>query len=38
MPYIGPIAIMLLVLSPVLIPLIITPWHKATGSTRRIER
>jgi hypothetical protein len=38
MPYIGPIVILLLVLSPVLIPLMITVCHKAAGATKRSER
>jgi hypothetical protein len=38
MVYIGPIAIMMLVLSPFLIPLMITAWHAAGGSSRRVER
>lgn len=38
MPDIAPIVIMLLVLSRVLIPLMITVVHQATGATQRIER
>jgi hypothetical protein len=36
MSLIGPVAIMVLVLSPVLIPLMITAWHTLGGSNNRI--
>jgi hypothetical protein len=38
MSFFGPIAILLMVLSPVLVPAIITAWHAAAGSTRGVER
>ena len=36
--FVGPFAILVLVLSPVLIPLVITVWHTLTGLKGRIER
>jgi hypothetical protein len=38
MEFVGPFAILVLVLSPVLIPLVITVWHAVARSSSRIER
>jgi hypothetical protein len=38
MPYVVPVVIMLIVLSPVLIPMMITAWHAGVGSDRRRSR
>ena len=38
MSYLGPLVILLIVLSPVLMPLLITTFHVAAGTERRSQQ